>query len=121
MTLLDATATLIDTAKTYAEHDRAVMRAVKRMEKRLRLLQLRSLKATRRRRHFAWKTLQHLNPVCDCSHRFTFIEFIHAAEIDHRGWIKLFICPHCRRLVVLLEVKGNCTRYLNQQMLEAEK
>jgi len=115
MNLLDATATLIDCAKTYADHDPGVQRAVKRMEKRLRLLQLRAAKARRSRRYKAWRTLQHLNPVCKCSHRFTFGEFIASADISHHGLIHVFVCPYCRRLVINFDADGN--RYLNQELL----
>lgn len=121
MTLLEATATLIDCAKTYGEHDSAVMKAVRRMEKRLAVLQLRALKAKKRCRSYAWKSLRFLNPKClVCEHEFTFGELVHGAEINHRGWIHNFICPQCRSLVMILEGEGNSYRYVTQAMLMAE-
>jgi hypothetical protein len=110
VTLLDATATLIDCAKTYADHDKSVMRAVARMEKRLRLLQLRAARARRSRRRSAWRALQFFAPVCRCSHRFTFGQFVRSAEIDGRGWIQRFVCPACRGFVIKYDKPGN--RYL---------
>lgn len=51
MNLLEATSTLIDAAKTYGpESDRVLQRSIKRMEKRLHVLQVRSAKARKRNR-----------------------------------------------------------------------
>ena len=100
MTLLEATATLIDCAKTWAPDDPIVKRAVRRMERRLEVLQLRAANARRLRRHKAWVALQSFRPVCDCGHRFIFGEFAGAAVLTGHGNIKRYHCPKCSKLVV---------------------
>ncbi|MES2219372.1 MAG: hypothetical protein V4587_00210 [Acidobacteriota bacterium] len=101
MTLLEATGMLIDCAKTWApENDRLMKRAVKRMEKRLLVLQVRAAKERHRRRRIAWNDLQAIKPVCDCGHAFELGEFVRQAELGARGCIKHFQCPHCDVLVI---------------------
>jgi len=114
MTLLDATATMIDACKTWApENDKVLQRAVKRMEKRLAVLRLRAAKALRRRRQKGWADLQHLAPSCpSCGIEFSFGDFVKAAELNHRGDILNFDCPDCSERVVLLLVDGKCSSYI---------
>lgn len=103
MTLLDATGHLIEIAKTFGRDDAITRRAIKRMEKRLALLQLRKAKALRARRHKAWwngpSTQQCPHP--ECEHEITFGEFCRTAEIDGRGRTKRWNCPHCGRPIVI--------------------
>lgn len=108
MTLLEATATLIDCARTFApENDRKVRQAVARMEKRLRLLQVRMAKVRRRNRGHAWATVQDFTPQCEkCSYQFTFTDVVRSADIDGRGYIRCFNCPNCHTSVVQLEARG---------------
>jgi hypothetical protein len=125
MTLLDATATLIDFAKTNGiESDSHLLKAVKRMEKRLRLLQLRRAKTIRRNRQSAWddcrlgllarwswqnpgkataikkqKLIE--DPECHrCGFKFNFGLFLKNAVLDGRGKIKTLICPKCNELLI---------------------
>lgn len=102
MTLLDATTTLIDTAKTYAPEDRVVARAVKRMEKRLRLLQLRNAKAIRRRRSSAWvDCLVVIKATCSgCGFVFDFGSFVKNAQLTGHGHIKSLRCPNCSKPLI---------------------
>lgn len=113
MTLLEATATLIDAVKTWAPgEDRKLKAAVKRMEKRLRLLQLRARKAFRRRRWSAWyqacadygevwhppgrPTRRLTDPICgQCFHMINYREFCHSAEFGGRGNLLVLCCPYC--------------------------
>jgi len=114
MTLLEATSTLLDCVKTWGPDDSVqIRRAVKRMEKRLDVLQLRAKKALRRRRHKGWLDLQHLAPVCQhCGATFIFGDFAKTAELNHKGDIIRFDCPECAELVVFLEVDGACRSYM---------
>lgn len=118
MTLLEATSHLIDAAKTWCPRDdKMLTRAIKRMEKRLEVLQFRKATALRRRRHKAWELMQHLRRDCQhCGFDFCFGDFVKTAEIDHRQLVR-FDCPACEKLVVVLEVeKGielpTCERYM---------
>ena len=105
MNLLESTSTLIDAVKTSCrpENDRKLMSAVKRMERRLAVLQLRAAKALKRRRHKGWADLQHLAPSCyACNEVFAFGDFVKSAELNHRGDIIRFDCPVCEACIVLL-------------------
>lgn len=109
MNLLEATTTLIDAAKTYApEQDRLIVRAVKRMEKRLAVLQLRAAKALKRNRLEAWyqalmllgrviaddhKTV--LLPCKGCQHPISFGEFCKGVVFTGRGDLVSLTCPEC--------------------------
>ena len=105
MTLLEATSHLIDCAKTNAhESDRVMARAIKRMEQRLRVLQLRTAKARRKARDNAWiilcimtlKQEEGGDPTCrHCGHVFSFGQFVKTGFITHRGQIRAFHCPAC--------------------------
>jgi hypothetical protein len=114
MNLLDATATLIDFAKTNAhESDRVVQRAIRRMEQRHAVLQLRAARNRKRTRSKAfWNAmalfdgystalngagkLQAAFSCYDCEHRFFFGDFIKHAKWDGRGIVTLLICPNCQ-------------------------
>lgn len=114
VTLLDATATLIDFAKTNGqETDRLLSKATARMEKRLRLLQLRRAKTIRRNRTAAfWKVLSFLNGGADmknrracfdcgrCGFRFYFGEFLKTGIFAGHGKIKTLICPKCNAVLI---------------------
>lgn len=114
MTLLDATATLIDLVKTWApQEDAHTKRAIRRMERRLDVLRLRAAKSLRRRRSKGWKDLQFLAPKCvTCGEEFCFGDFVKKAELNHRGDIIRYDCPSCGAVSILLEVDGKCSRYL---------
>lgn len=103
MTLLEATSHLIDIAKTFGRDDAITRRAIKRMERRLAVLQLRTAKALRARRHKAWwngpSTTQCPHP--ECQHPISFGEFCKSAHIDGRGRTRRWDCPHCGRPIVL--------------------
>src|SRR5690349_15918127 len=104
MTLLEATTILLDCVKTWGpDNSVQIKTAVKRMEKRLEVLQLRAAKALRRRRHKGWLDLQHLAPTCQhCGRQFAFGDFAKTAELNHKGDIIRFDCPVCEQVVVLL-------------------
>lgn len=99
MTLLEATALLIDCARTYGpEQDRVLARAVKRMEKRLAVLQKRHGKALLSRLHRGWIVLRivlrSVTPTCPtCETAITYGDFIRTAELWGDGCIKNFPCP----------------------------
>lgn len=108
MTLLDASITLVDAARQLPEN-RALKGAIKRMEKRIQVLQLRSRKAFRRRRWRAWYHAcadagdvwnsplgrRLTDPICmSCFHMVQFSQFCHIAEFNSRGLLSL-CCPHC--------------------------
>ncbi|HEV2692407.1 MAG TPA: hypothetical protein VG347_05875 [Verrucomicrobiae bacterium] len=113
MTLLTATSTLIDAVKTYApEEDAHIQRAVKRMEKRLLVLQVRAKKNEKRIRTLAfWCAMVTFNggvspgprlaviPCKGCEYLITFKDFIKNGEWDGRGNFKSLICPHCECLM----------------------
>ena len=115
MNLLDATTTLIDTAKTYApENDAVIARAIKRMEKRLFVLQVRSAKARKRNRVKAFWDAMGLfkggasgGPKSDavipckvCDHLIGFGEFCKHAEFTGGGRIETLTCPNCNNVMV---------------------
>jgi hypothetical protein len=114
MTLLDATTTLIDAAKTYApENDRVIARAVKRMEKRLAILQQRAVQYRARNQTNAWlygvalyggRRAKHrviadrpeaVIPCKACQHEITFDEFLTAADYTGHGHVRQITCPAC--------------------------
>lgn len=114
MTLLDATATLVDFAKTNGrENDRVLAKAIVRVEKRLWLLQLRHAKATRTNRRKAWwaaigaldggmDTLREQG-MCfcpKCRFRFDFGDFLKASRITGHGQVKSLICPECKSVLI---------------------
>lgn len=109
MTLLDASITLIDAAKQLPEN-KSLERAIKRMEKRVQVLRLRSAKARRRCRHKAWwhAMRSYVGGVivgtritafgCPrCLTNIDFGYFARTAEVDGRGVIKSFDCHKCGR------------------------
>ena len=105
MTLLDATTTLIDCAKTYGpEGDRVLQRAINRMELRLRLLQLRRAKAIRRCRRNAWRDCVNLTKgrCRHCRAEIDFGYFVRSARISGTGLIKSLDCPQCNAPLVRL-------------------
>ena len=110
MTLLDATATLIDAVKTYApEEDATIRRALKRAEKRLRLLQLRKAKATRRHRKMAWHMVRiAIKATCPgCGFVFDFGSFIKNVEFNGHGDINGLHCPECDDHI--MGYRGKCS------------
>jgi predicted RNA-binding Zn-ribbon protein involved in translation (DUF1610 family) len=118
MNLLEATAHLIDLAKTLGRDDAMTRRAIKRMEKRLEVLRLRAAKALRARRHKAWmrgpSTTQ--CPHRACEHEITFGDFIKSAVIDGRGKVTEWRCPHCGRWLVPLRPpdEGHCLHEIQE-------
>ena len=110
MNLLTATSTLLDAVKTHApEDDRFIKAAIKRMEKRLRVLQLRAVQATKRNRTNAfWDAMAKFAggvhpknnvaviPCKRCEFLIDFGEFCSAGEYDGRGRIKSLTCPACK-------------------------
>lgn len=109
MTLLESTSHLIDLAKTLGRDDSLTRRAVRRMEQRLGVLQLRQAKALRARRHKAWSELELVIPqhVCGyCQFEFCFGEFAKTADIDGRGHIRCFECPACNAPIIGYENPG---------------
>lgn len=109
MTLLTATSTLIDAAKTYGpESDRVLLRAIKRMEKRLEVLQLRDAKNRKRVRMEAFwdamalfeggKCLERNEAVFHCklcARKIYFGDFCKCADYDGRGYLRSLVCPGC--------------------------
>jgi hypothetical protein len=114
MTLLEATSTLLDCVKTWSPNNSPqVNRAVRRMERRLQVLQLRQAKSLRRRRQKGWLDLQHLAPACQhCGFDFCFGDFAKTAELNWRGDIIRFDCPSCEKLVVMLWIDGDSKTYV---------
>lgn len=105
MTLLDATSHLLDWAKTHGTEDRLLKCAIRRMEQRLSVLQLRQANALRRRRHRAWTSLQAVATTCpDCGVVWSFGDFIEIAEIDHRGNLIRFDCSDCEAMIFSVDV-----------------
>jgi hypothetical protein len=109
MNLLEATSTLIDVAKTHAhENDHVARRAIKRMEKRLFLLQVRAAKARKRNRFQAfWDAMAVFNggvctqkrqaviPCAACENKMYFGDFCKTAEFTGHGRVKTLACPKC--------------------------
>ena len=111
MNLLEATTTLIDAVKTHApEEDRMVQRAVRRMEKRLFVLQVRRAKARKRNRRKAfWQAVGLFDGgvlvtdsskrgmfLCpQCKGRIFFGDFCKNAEFTGSGRFTTMSCPHC--------------------------
>jgi len=109
MTLLDATTTLIAAVKTWApEEDRKVAQAVKRMEKRLFLLQVRHAKARKRNRTNAfWDAMTQFHggacqtkhqaciPCKACGFKIFFGDFCKHGDWTGHGKIKTLGCPKC--------------------------
>lgn len=117
MTLLDATSTILDAVKTWCpDNDRKLKSAVKRMEKRLEVLRLRSLKSLRRRRHKGFNDLLHFCPKCPyCAEEFVFGDFAKSAQLNTRGDVLRFDCPSCLEKILTLEAfpgHPKCTRYV---------
>jgi len=115
MTLLEATSTLIDFAKTNApDSDRVMARAIKRLEKRLAVLQLRKAKSRRTGRNRAWRLMKHLfgdAPECQhCAAEITFKEFVTTAQINGQR-ICLFNCPRCQKTIITLKRDGRAEWY----------
>lgn len=114
MTLLDATSTLIDFAKTNGrETDPILTKAVTRMEKRLRLLQLRRVKMIRwNRRKAFWHTVGLMGGGVDmprkqgvfycpkCNHRFDFGNFLKCSELKGNGTVRRLLCPGCNQFII---------------------
>lgn len=113
MTLLEATTTLLDAVKTYApEDDRVIIRATKRMEKRLLVLQVRHAKARKRNRTKAfWCAMQMFGggactvkhtacfPCPACKQKLYFGDFIRNAGISDSGRFLTMSCPRCSCLI----------------------
>ena len=113
MTLLEATTTLIDAVKTYApEDDRSISRAVKRMEKRLFVLQVRQAKARKRNRVKAFFNAMGLfsggactitHKACfqcpRCKQKLFFFDFCKNAEFSASGRFVVMSCPYCACLM----------------------
>lgn len=115
MNLLEATATLIDAAKTYApEQDKVIQRAVRRMEKRYLVLQVRAAKARKRNRiNSFWHAMAIFNggaaqnpdhprrrkeaciPCQRCGHLIFFSEFCKGATFSGAGRIQFLECGAC--------------------------
>ncbi len=108
MNLLCATTTLLDAVKTHApEDDRIIKAAIKRMEKRLGVLQLRAAQAKKRNRSNAFwdamarfsggvsKSDQAVIPCKGCGLHIDFADFCSMGEYDGRGRIKSLTCPAC--------------------------
>jgi len=111
MNLLEATTTLIDTIKTHSlDEDRVVARALKRMEKRLFVLQVRQAKARKRNRVKAfWQAVGLFDGgvlvtdlskrgmfLCpQCKGRIFFGDFCKNAEFTGSGRFTVMSCPHC--------------------------
>lgn len=105
MTLLDATAHLLDWAKTQGTEDRLLKASIRRMEQRLSVLQLRRANAIRSRRHRAWTFLNAILKRCPaCSIEWTFGDFIKVAEIDGYGHLIRFDCSDCEVCAYHFEV-----------------
>src|ERR1700733_15260147 len=114
MTLLTATSTVIDHCKSSGhENDRQLQRAISRLEKRLRLLQLRHAKTLRwNRRKAFWVDIGLLDGGCDmkrkqgvfdcpqCKYRFDFGDFLKSATITGHGRVKTLICPKCNAVLI---------------------
>lgn len=115
MTLLDATATLIDFAKTNGpwETDLVLARSIKRMEQRFEVLRRRHEKSTRRNwekaffsamgqigggadRQTGFAVIIHE----DCPHETTFDAFLNCSVISGRGDCLAFRCPGCNKLLI---------------------
>jgi len=115
MNLLEATTTLIDAVKTHApEDDRIIARAVKRMEKRLFVLQVRQAKSRKRNRVKAfWQAVGLFDGgilvgesakkgifLCPgCKGRIFFGDFCRNAEFSGGGNFQNMNCPHCSLLM----------------------
>lgn len=114
MTLLEATTTLIDAVKTWApEEDRKIAQAVKRMEKRLFVLQVRAAWARKRNRRKAFYDAMGefgggvvdngpaggikyaVIPCKACRFFVTFGDFCKGAEFTGHGRIIILVCPKC--------------------------
>lgn len=117
MTLLEATAHLIDLAKTSGPEDAITRRAIKRMEKRLEVLRLRAAKALRARRHSAWVDFEvvyqgnHPDSKCHkCGFEIGYGDFVKSALLTGRGHIKRFCCPACGQLLIGFPQEGETSR-----------
>lgn len=109
MNLLEATTTLIDAVKTWApEDDRKIAQAVKRVEKRVFVLQVRAAKRRKRNRVKAfYHAMGHFGGGCDpqfrralilckaCNHWIFFGDFCRNAEWTGNGLIISLTCPKC--------------------------
>lgn len=113
MNLLDATATLIDFAKTNAhESDRVVQRAIRRMERRYMVLKVRAARNRKRARTKAfWFAMAAFNgggfvdpsighrraafPCRACENNFFFGDFCKHGQWDGRGIATQVVCPSC--------------------------
>lgn len=113
MNLLDATATLIDFARTNAhESDRVVQRAIRRMEQRHDVLKVRAARNRKRTRTKAfWWAMAAFNGgavtetgigrlraafACSaCNRPFFFGDFCKHAQWDGRGFVTKVTCPSC--------------------------
>ncbi len=111
MTLLNATSAVIDVIKEHSlDDDEHVRNAVKRLEKRLFVLQLRH---TKRQKQNRWKAFRqaiqmfgggalHTKDglrdcvICQkCRHGIEFDDFIENATFNGNGRIITLVCPHC--------------------------
>lgn len=108
MNLLDATATVLDLAKTHAhERDRTAQAAIKRVEKRLLVLRIRAAKTRARNRRRAWWDCMWsyvggfmpgvimVIKCPKCKELVTFKDFCRQAVVTPAGRIQDFPCPHC--------------------------
>jgi len=113
VTLLEATTRLIDTVKEHVhlpDHP-DVNRAVKRMEKRLHVLQVRHAYRQKSNRSKAFKdSWSHLcctGPadisaiiICrNCNSEIFFVDFVENAEWSGNGKFLSLTCPWCRHLM----------------------
>lgn len=100
MNLLEATSALLDFVKTSAPENVQIRRAVKRMEKRLEVLQARAEKERERRLWKAWDEavvhFQGLGITCEhCGFEFDPVAFFRNAEVSGRGQVKQLDCAKC--------------------------
>lgn len=95
---------MIDAVKTWCPAgDRKLNGAIKRMEKRLEVLQFRAAKALSARRHKGWAMLKKLIPgqTCgSCAIEFSFGDFAKAANLTGHGQIREFRCPSCDEFLI---------------------
>ena len=111
MNLLEATSTLLDFVKTNApENDKTIQRAIKRMEKRLTVLQARrakNLKRIQMEAFFDARTITiaaviggvAMMQCTKCLEIIEFDDFVRTAEYTGRGRFLSVTCPWCRFLM----------------------
>jgi hypothetical protein len=114
MTLLEATITLIDAARQLPE-DKTRERAIKRVEKRVRLLQLRALRARKWNRRKAFYDAVAITgggvatvlgrmfaiAICkQCNTQLDFGDFCRCGQFNGRGKAISFFCPKCKSYLI---------------------